>query len=397
MTKWDGTGKSDKEDDSINPFVSSDGGKPLSSSRKAERPAVAETAAEEPLDVPTEEPVTAPAEEARGDAAETPEEEIPKRETPEEETYIESEETEDDVPAEEPVTEPVPEPVAAEPARMDIKTGSNALKGMLSFFTAIPVSAGEGDIEAMNSNMWLAPVIGFIFALFASFAFLIGNLGDAVAGGVLALGTVMILNKFLHVDGLIDTGDAIAATGDTEKKRRAMKDPAIGAGGIAVAVLVVGGTLLFYSSYALFSLFFIFVALAEVCGRNSMVTAAAFGNHVGGGMASDSVERTGTDGVIKSTILTVVLALLAMLLGYAFAIVELGDFVPQLTANLAGRFFVIIIFAIIVSVVWGWAISKYANEKLGGVSGDVLGASVESGRLIAFIMISITVGLLALI
>ena len=59
------------------------------------------------------------------------------------------------------------------------------------------------------------------------------------AAAILAVAAIAILSGGVHLDGLADTADALAAVGP-EAAERARKDPAVGAAGASALILVLG-------------------------------------------------------------------------------------------------------------------------------------------------------------
>lgn len=256
-----------------------------------------------------------------------------------------------------------------------------ALKGMFSFFTMIPINIEQKHMDDMNRCFWLVPIIGLFYGIFAALIFVLANeyLTTIIAAAV-TLFLMAFMNRFLHLDGTIDIGDGLTVAGDHEKHVRALKDTLIGAGGMATGLFVV---LLTFSEYvSLGSVSFLFFGLsAEILARNAQVSAAAFGV-AGNGMAGDSVRYTTTRSLIFSSILTAALLALTYLISTVITKEVLNGTVDD--AYLIG-----IIIGFVVSILWGFIMSRIANKNFGMVNGDVLGATNETSRVIVlFCMIA---------
>jgi len=301
------------------------------------------------------------------------------------------------------------QPVSKEKPKKEKKarssSGGSALRGMISFFTILKTDAKEEDIDAMEKEFHLAPVVGGLFALvlmielmlFFILSFNINIPAEFLAAAVV-LSTVFVGSKFLHFDGLVDFGDGIVATGDKEKCTAAMKDSKVGAGGVGLAIVVTALTLGLYSSYTfanrdwLFALMFIIPA-TEILVKNAMVSTAAFGEP-GNGMAAGQVRNTDNTTRLRSSVISAVLVLIAMAIVIA-AVWVTGRylFLPDgYIVEFGVSAFIGAIFGLIVSVVMGKLISHLAMKKFGAVTGDVLGAANEISRpIIAFTMLLFTV------
>ena len=256
-----------------------------------------------------------------------------------------------------------------------------ALKGMFSFFTMLPINIEKKHMDSMNRLFWLVPVIGLFYGIFAALIFILCN--EYVTGVIAAALTLLsmgIMNRFLHLDGTIDIGDGLTVAGTREDHLRALKDTLVGAGGIATGLMVV---LLTFSEYlSLTSVMFLFFGIsAEVLARNAQVSAAAFGTP-GNGMAGDSVRYTDKKSLLFSSILTIALLALVYAASY-FIAQELFD------AVIRDSYLVGIIIGFVMSVLWGFIISRIAEKNFGMVNGDVLGATNETARtVVLFCMIA---------
>lgn len=109
------------------------------------------------------------------------------------------------------------------------------LRAALTMLTRLPV-AGEAGV---GSGARAFAIVGALVGL-AGLGPLVG-LGTPVppAAAILAVAAMAILSGGLHLDGLADTVDALVAVGP-DAAERARKDPAVGAGGAAALILVLG-------------------------------------------------------------------------------------------------------------------------------------------------------------
>jgi len=265
---------------------------------------------------------------------------------------------------------------------------TGALRSMISFFTIIRVDVKEKDVHDMEDNFWLAPMAGFIVGLMAAIVGLIlwwiGFNPFVVA--VIMLATVYVLSKFLHFDGLVDFGDALVATGDREKRIRALKDTAIGAGGFGVAFMVTLVSISLFTSMG--TLVVVLFWPIEVLIKNAMVAAAANGEP-GNGMASRQVAKTTFNSVFMSSILAFILAVVALLIAGGICQLICG-YVIYSTEMLL-KCIAILFVGLIVSILAGITVAEIANRKLGFVNGDVLGATNEISR-VAIILFMMAIG-----
>ena len=123
------------------------------------------------------------------------------------------------------------------------------IKGLItafSMYSSIPMPRVELDENSMKYTMACFPLVG---ALIGGFVWLWAwvcaklGIGSVLFAAVLTLLPVS-LSGAIHIDGLIDTGDAMYSRQPIEKKLEILKDPHVGAFGI---ILCCGYFLLFFA------------------------------------------------------------------------------------------------------------------------------------------------------
>ena len=232
--------------------------------------------------------------------------------------------------------------------RSDIPHLSDLLEA-LRLLTRLPLPSSEAPPRP--GSAWAWPLAG---ALVAGLALLPAMLalpaGPGVAAGVM-IGLQAMLTGAMHEDGLADTADGFWGGWDRERRLAIMKDSHIGSYGV-MALLVV--TLLRWSALALLLSGGAWAAVLAVgaLSRAPMALLMAALPAARSGGLSRAVGRPG-----KGT------ALAAAALASAALIGLVGPF-PGIAALFA---------AFVVVVVVG----LLARAKIGGQTGDVLGASQQ--------------------
>jgi len=269
----------------------------------------------------------------------------------------------------------------------------DAIKGIFSFFTIIPIKVGQKEIKAVDKNFYLVPLVGLFIGIIASLiGMLFFELEAATMAPIAVLATIYILSKFLHFDGLADFGDGMVASGDREKCIKALKDTSIGAGGLGIALITV---LAIYSGVYGVALIFlpvllsIVIVIMEVFAKNAMVVAAAFGEP-GTGMAAEQVRNTNLMTMLVSTGLSAGLAfggyLLMGIVGSLIFDIGMWAREPMTTAAL------LIIGSAAASIFIGWLVAFLSNKKFGFVNGDCLGAANEISKVLILIIAFMVMG-----
>ncbi|MDR3283018.1 MAG: adenosylcobinamide-GDP ribazoletransferase [Candidatus Methanoplasma sp.] len=269
-----------------------------------------------------------------------------------------------------------------------------AVKAHVSFFTLFRMDVDMNDIRAAEKRMYLTPVIGLMIGLMAAcvsaVVFWVSPWADAgsdltanvlslgPAAAITAIGSAVVLAKFLHMDGLADFGDGVAVSGPKEAHIRALKDTRIGAGGLATAMIVTIASFAFLSDVV--GVFAVAAAIAgmEIFAKNGMVSAAVFGKP-GDGMAAEQVRSTNVASLVISTAIAAGLSLVAFLAMGAVCFLltgfnAFGSIVPAVVVFIAA--------SAALSITAGILTASISNKRFGFVNGDVLGASNEITRLV---------------
>ncbi len=215
-----------------------------------------------------------------------------------------------------------------------------ALLNSAGFITVVPLPWFEDVPWSMAFAMF--PVVGLLLGLTLC---LLGFLPHPLAPAAVVLAWVVITGAF-HLDGLADSFDALSLGGGREERLSVMKDPRVGAfGTVSVALVLV--LKLWFAAY----LSPLKLVLPPVLGRLSLLLVAAF---------SPPAKSEGLGAMVKSS-LTVPCAAFALL----FSLLVSAFFgVPGLVC-----FAFCVVFCYFFSRMW--------MGKIGGFTGDVLGAACE--------------------
>lgn len=225
-------------------------------------------------------------------------------------------------------------------------------------------------------HILVGAVLGLLMGVFAFLSMM--TLPQQISAIMIVI-FVYYLTGLNHLDGLADFGDGVTAHGSVEKKIRALKDVALGIGGVGFCTM---GILAFYSSIASLqseallwadnsmrtaaAILFSSMLIAEVSAMQCMLTIAAFGKSIHEGLGSILVQNTTFPKYIVGLLGSVVICSLALL---PFGIWYCG------------------IIALIASIISAFLVLNISNRHFGGMNGDVIGTSNEVGRTIALIMI----------
>lgn len=242
-----------------------------------------------------------------------------------------------------------------------------ALRNGFGFLSTIPVGITMEGIENLMKHIYLFPVVGTVIGIILALIVIALTSLTVLPPIMVSLFVIILIyyiTGFNHIDGLADFGDGLAAHGTKDKKIAAMRDTAIGAGGIVFCMIALIGlfvSLVSIQESEIYLLLPFALIVAETSAKQSMVTVAAFSKSLHAGFGAMTVNNTKRSDLILGTVFSA-----------AVCYVVLG---------------VLGIEAFIVSQLAGLIVLNTANRHFGGVSGDVVGASNEIGRLAALLYI----------
>jgi len=282
---------------------------------------------------------------------------------------------------------PEPEPAAsAEPASSTsaqapmepepTRPGGGFADGVrltVTTFTVVPMRAGRVDRPAARIAMGLAPYLGLVLGAVTG-GLVIGLHAldsPALLTGLLAVGLLGAGTRGLHLDGLADTADGLGAYRGTERALQIMKSPEVGPFGVVAIVLALAVPAACLAALSARPWWAVLagVAAAVGCGR----LAASFACRRG----VPAARGSGLGALVAGTTGAVELAL--GVLGVAAVAIAAVPGRPY-----QGPLAVVAALAASVGLV------AHARRRLGGITGDVLGACVEIAT--ATTLITLTLG-----
>lgn len=108
----------------------------------------------------------------------------------------------------------------------------------VSFLTRIPVSSAIGERDIAASVAWF-PVVGALVGAMSGAVYLLASkLWPSPIAAILAVGTSIAITGAFHEDGLGDTADAFGAASTGRDPQAVLKDPRMGALGVSAGVVV---------------------------------------------------------------------------------------------------------------------------------------------------------------
>jgi adenosylcobinamide-GDP ribazoletransferase len=245
---------------------------------------------------------------------------------------------------------------------MPVRDSLRAGAGAVTFLTRIPIgSRVELGVADVARGAALFPLVGA--ALGALVGLVVVGLDarlSALVAAALAVSLEAVLTGGIHLDALADSADGLGA-GGRERALEIMREPTIGSFGVAALVLDVVVKTAALAAVAAGPRAILAVAAAYALGRTvplALGLVLPYARPQGGSGSA----LTGRPGVVSRAV--------GVVLGLGLAVAALGL-----------RGIIVVAAAALCAAIVGLV----ARRRLGGVTGDVLGASVELATTVALV------------
>ena len=241
----------------------------------------------------------------------------------------------------------------------------------ISFFSRVPLP--EKITRHIDTNTTLAsavfffPVAGFVIAIVPALVWFAANLvvSPLIAAG-LAIACGLLITGALHEDGLADCVDGLGATHDREKALEIMRDSRVGTYGAIALIISIGLRWMLLADFAPLTGVLALV-LCHSASRATITIAIQFADYA----RADGLGKSVDDGMPEfGFILTMAIA---FVLGLA----------------LSGIWGII---AVAGSALTAWLMLLWLKSRLGGYTGDGLGAMQQIAEITILLVLSVYYG-----
>ncbi|MCR5719610.1 MAG: adenosylcobinamide-GDP ribazoletransferase [Lachnospiraceae bacterium] len=241
----------------------------------------------------------------------------------------------------------------------------------LSIYSRIPMPVFEWTEDDYRHNLLFFPLVGAIIAalIIAVTNIPLTDVIPMLIDTVLVVLIPIVVTGGFHIDGFMDTEDALRSYGDTRKKLEILKDPHIGAFaviGLVRVILIftagVGLVIFFGDFFSRCVLGLIFVFYRALSGELSI-----------------KLKKAKNDGMLvgetQNTPKSVVIALDSFLLGSGYLMLT---FAPV-------RAFAVLCFTVIYALYY----RHLSYKNFGGVTGDTAGFFVTEGEALSALVLGV--------
>jgi adenosylcobinamide-GDP ribazoletransferase len=240
-------------------------------------------------------------------------------------------------------------------------------------------SAGPTRATAAEAMLW-APAVGLVLGLIAAAVlYVAGHLlhTGALVASVLAVGSLAVLSRGLHLDGLADLADGLGSRRPPAEALAIMRKSDIGPFGVVTLVLTLLVQVAALTQADGSGRGVPAVIVAAVTGRLAITWACRRGMPPA---RPDGLGAMVADSVAPVTAVVVTAAALAVTVG--------GIFLAAAVADVPVEW--ILPVAVAAGLVTGVALGERGARRLGGITGDVLGAVSEAATAACLLVTAIS-------
>ncbi|HSJ28575.1 MAG TPA: adenosylcobinamide-GDP ribazoletransferase [Acidimicrobiia bacterium] len=224
----------------------------------------------------------------------------------------------------------------------------------MAFLTRFPVPSATSELRPA-AVPWF-PVVGLLVGAIGGLVhWAVAAAVGPMLGAVAAVAAAVAVTGAFHEDGLADTFDGLSSIRPVDRQLAIMRDSRLGTFGVASLVLVLGARVVLVSGFTPGAPTVLALAWAHALSRGAVVVVMAFARPVAAGVGADHVHRMPRPAT----------------LAVATAVAAAGWFV-----GVDGWWIAPILAVTGASTIWVWA-----HRRIGGVTGDVLGACQQFGLL----------------
>jgi adenosylcobinamide-GDP ribazoletransferase len=238
------------------------------------------------------------------------------------------------------------------------------IRSMASAFQFLTVLPLPIDTEArhLESSMTWFPLVGAVIGLFTGFGYQLFN--QFLPGTISAVAVLLIyiiVTRGLHLDGYMDTIDGFFSGRDRDRILTIMKEPTVG------SFAVLGSGIWFLLLFSIIPSLSVsdHVMLHTLTRFQVLLPALFFSYPRESGTGKFFVQHIDTKKTAVAFLLVLVIA---------------GGL--KMSNGLSWQYMSRYVICLIVAVVMGLIVAGMAQKKIGGITGDVLGFSIELNHMV---------------
>ncbi|MEG1311116.1 MAG: adenosylcobinamide-GDP ribazoletransferase [Romboutsia sp.] len=247
---------------------------------------------------------------------------------------------------------------------------------ILQFMTRIPININVGFDEDFHESIVYFPLVGFVLGIVLFLLGIVSNIifNTFITSIIITLGLVLLTGG-LHIDGLGDTFDAIYSYRDKEKMLEIMKDSRLGTNSLLAIVFMILLKISFIYSIINQGLLWLIIFMPIVSRLGVILLTYKTVTPREKGMGNLFIGKASIKMFLTAIIYTILLIIILSKLIF-------------LSTNIL---IIKILISIIAVIIFNDLFKRHIYKKIDGVTGDILGCSIELGEVIYLLCIYISV------
>ncbi|MEG0844106.1 MAG: adenosylcobinamide-GDP ribazoletransferase [Romboutsia sp.] len=241
---------------------------------------------------------------------------------------------------------------------------------ILQFMTRIPINIDVGFDEDFHKSLYYFPLVGFVLGVLS---FTIGvvsiKLFDPFIVSIIITLSMILLTGGLHIDGVGDTFDALYSYRNKEKMLEIMKDSRLGTNSLLAIIFLILMKVGFIYSLINYNLLWIIIFMPVVSRLSVLLMTYKTVTPRKKGMGNLFIGKGTFDMIVIGTTYTIIF----MILIGRFAFNESNIMIIKMATSIIPVFLFTYIF------------KKHVYKKIDGVTGDILGCTIEISELVYLI------------
>lgn len=238
---------------------------------------------------------------------------------------------------------------------------------ILQFMTRIPINIDTGFDEEFHKTITYFPLVGLVLGVLIYIIGLVsGIFFDSFITSIIVTLALVILTGGLHIDGLGDTFDAIYSYRDKERMLEIMKDSRLGTNSLLAIMFLILLKIGFIYSIINNNLLWTVIFMPVVARLGVIVMMYKTVTPRENGMGNLFIGKASTSMFTIAILYTIIL-----MIGISKLIFLASTFEAMM-----------LISTIIVLLIFNNLFKKHIYKKIDGVTGDILGCTIELGELI---------------
>ncbi|WLP90342.1 adenosylcobinamide-GDP ribazoletransferase [Gordonia sp. NB41Y] len=246
-----------------------------------------------------------------------------------------------------------------------------------SWLTVVPIprrlTDGEFDRTLGAGVMATVPVVGAFLGTVAALAAW-GLSATDLPGAMVSVLVVILLavgTRGMHVDGVADTADGLGCYGPPERVTEVMRSGSVGPFGAATVAAILAVDAIGFATLA-GAQRWLELGLAVAVGRLAAVVATRW-----------SLSPAHDNGFGALVVGTQKMSVAVWTLLFVVAAALVGGFGAHDWFDTAGAIRAVVVVGVVVAAMW--LFTRHCARRMGGITGDVIGAAIELGTTIAVI------------